>query len=88
MKTWEALKFADKGKKIRRKCWMKGVYSIKEEKSRFGDTALVTHYKLSNKFGTCDNVSLERLEWDDIFATDWEIYKEEENERTDKSFAK
>lgn len=24
MKTWEALKAADEGKKIRRKCWMKG----------------------------------------------------------------
>lgn len=73
MKTWEALKAADEGKKIRRKCWVKGVYSIKEENSRFGDTALVTHYKLSNKFGTCDNVSLEWLEWDAIFADDWEI---------------
>lgn len=73
----QALKAADDGKKIRRKCWMKGVYSIKEEKSRFGDTALVTHYKLSNKFGTCDNVSLEWLERDAIFATDWEIYVNE-----------
>lgn len=58
--------------------WVKGMYSIKKEKACFDETALVTHYKLSNKFGTCDNVSLERLEWDDIFATDWEIYKEEE----------
>lgn len=78
MKTWEALKAADEGKKIRRKCWMKGVYSIKKENSWAGNTALMTHYKLSNKFGTCDNVRLERLEWDDIFADDWEIYEEEE----------
>lgn len=78
MKTWQALKASDEGKKIRRKCWMKGVYSVKEEKSRFGDTALVTHYKLRSKFGTCDNVSLEWLEWDAIFADDWEIYKDEE----------
>lgn len=73
MKTWEALKAADEGKKIRRKCWVKGVYSIKEENSWAGDTALMTHYRLDNKFGTCENVSLERLEWDDIFADDWEI---------------
>lgn len=50
-----------------------GVYSIKEENSWAGDTALMTHYRLDNKFGTCENVSLERLEWDDIFADDWEI---------------
>ena len=43
MKTWEALKAADEGKKIRRKCWVKGVYSIKEENSWAGDTALMTH---------------------------------------------
>ena len=26
--------------------------------------------------------------WEALKATDWEIYEEEENERTDKSFAK
>lgn len=30
MKTWEALRFAEEGKKIRRKCWMDGVYSFKD----------------------------------------------------------
>lgn len=84
MKTWEAIKAADEGKKIRRRYWMKGVYSIKEESSWAGDTALVTRHRR----GTCECVSLERIEWDDIFADDWEIYEEEENERTDKSFAK
>lgn len=84
MKTWEALKAADEGKKIRRRYWMKGVYSIKEESSWAGDTALVTRHRR----GTCECVSLERIEWDDIFANDWEIYEEEENERTGKSFTK
>ena len=56
MKTWEALKAADEGKKIRRKYWMKGVYSIKEESSWAGDTALVTRHRR----GTCECVSLER----------------------------
>lgn len=73
MKTWEALKAADEGKKIRRKYWMKGVYSIKEESSWAGDTALVTHSRME----TWDYVSLVRVEWDDIFADDWEIYEEE-----------
>lgn len=45
---------------------MKGVYSIKEESSWAGDTALVTRHRR----GTCECVSLERIEWDDIFADD------------------
>ena len=52
---------------------MKGVYSIKEESSWAGDTALVTHYRME----TWDYVSLVRVEWDDIFADDWGIYEEE-----------
>lgn len=69
MKTWEALKAADEGKKIRRKCWRKGTYSDKEE-SASGDTALVTYFDWGS--------GVDGLEWDDIFATDWEIYEEEE----------
>uniref|UniRef100_UPI00402828BB hypothetical protein n=1 Tax=Dialister sp. TaxID=1955814 RepID=UPI00402828BB len=78
MKTWEALKAADEGKKIRRKCWMDDVYSFKDEKARFGKPALITHLGWQGFDSTFDNVSLEHLEWDAIFADDWEIYKEEE----------
>ena len=81
MKTWEALKAADEGKKIRRRWWAANMYSFKDE-SRFCNPALITHY------GTLGKEGLEDLIWDDIFADDWEIYKEEENERTGKSFAK
>lgn len=73
MKTWEALKAADEGKKIRRKYWMKGVYSIKDE-SRFGKQALIMRYD----FEFYDLTNVDDLDWDDIFADDWEIYKEEE----------
>lgn len=47
MKTWQALKAADEGKKIRRKCWGYGVYSFKDE-SRFCNPALITHYGWKN----------------------------------------
>lgn len=30
MKTWEALKAADEGKKIRRKCWTDDEYSFEK----------------------------------------------------------
>ena len=76
MKTWQAMKAADEGKKIRRKCWAYGVYSFKDE-SRFCNPALITHYGRKNFNRTFEN-----------FADDWEIYEEEENERTGKSFAK
>ena len=42
MKTWEALKAADEGKKIRRKCWRKGYYSFKMLEPFFQKEALVT----------------------------------------------
>ena len=61
MKTWEALKAADEGKKIRRKWWAASMYSFKDE-SRFCDPALITHY------GTLGKESLEDLIWDDVFA--------------------
>nr|DAK59166.1 MAG TPA: Protein of unknown function (DUF2829) [Caudoviricetes sp.] len=35
MKTWEALKAADEGKKIRQSFWGEGVYSFKKD-SRLG----------------------------------------------------
>ena len=76
MKTWKALKAADEGKKIRRKCWAYDVYSFKDE-SRFCNPALITHRGWKSFDSTFDNVSLEDLNWDDIFADDWEIYKEE-----------
>ena len=51
MKTWEALKAADEGKKIRRKWWAASMYCFKDE-SRFCNPALITHYgtlgKISN----------------------------------------
>lgn len=71
MKTWQALKAADEGKKIRRKCWRKETYSDKE-KLTSGDTALVTYLDWGS--------GVDGLEWDDVFAEDWEIYEEEENE--------
>lgn len=87
MKTWEALKAAEERKKIRRKCWAHGVYSFKDE-SRFGKPALITHLGWQTFNRNFETVSLEHLGWDAIFADDWEIYEEEENERTNKSFAK
>lgn len=61
MKTWQALKAADEGKKIRRKWWAASMYCFKDE-SRFCNPALITHY------GTLGKESLEDLIWDDIFA--------------------
>nr|DAI03132.1 MAG TPA: Protein of unknown function (DUF2829) [Caudoviricetes sp.] len=75
MKTWEALKAADEGKKIRRKWRVKGMYSIKKEKACFDETALVTCVP-GRGYEPVDHVA--DLSWDDIFADDWEIYKEEE----------
>lgn len=45
MKTWEALKAADEGEKIRQSFWGEGMYSFKKD-SRFGvcKSMLVTHY--------------------------------------------
>lgn len=54
MKTWQALKAADEGKKIRRKWWAASMYSCKDE-SRFCNPALITHY------GTLEKESLEDL---------------------------
>ena len=56
MKTWQALKAADEGKKIRRKCWGYGVYSFKDE-SRFCNPALITHYGWKNFNRTFENIS-------------------------------
>lgn len=83
MKTWEALKAADEGKKIRRKCWADDVYSFKDEKERFGGPALITHLGWQTFNRNFETVSLEHLGWDAIFADDWEIY-EEENYDIDK----
>lgn len=73
MKTWEALKAADEGEKIRRNWWSKGIYCFKDE-SRFGKQALIMRYD----FEFYDLTNVDDLDWDDIFADDWEIYKEEE----------
>lgn len=73
MKTWEALRAADEGKKIRRRWWSEGVYNFKKE-SRFGKPALAMHYLRR------DHKPMERmddLQWYDIFVDDWEIYEEE-----------
>ena len=60
------------------------MYSFKDE-SRFCNPALITHYGWKNFNRTFENVRLEDLNWDDIFADDWEIYKEEGNEYTMKN---
>lgn len=89
MKTWEAIKAAEEGKRIRRKCWTDDEYSFKDEGARFGKPALITHLGWQTSIrGFNETVILEHLGWDAIFADDWEIYEEEENERTSKSFAK
>lgn len=75
MKTWEALKAADEGKKIRRKWWGDDEYSVKDEGERFGKPVLITHCGCETFFET---VILEHLGWNDIFADDWEIFHEEE----------
>lgn len=72
MKTWEALKAADEGKKIRRSFWGEGMYGFKDGE-RFGycKSMLVIHYPSEDYdegFGD--------LGWDDIFTNDWEIYEE------------
>ena len=87
MKTWEALKAADEGKKIRRKWWAKGIYSVKTERPCFGGTALVTHFGSKSSNNT-NYIKVGVVDWDEVFADDWEIYEEGKNERTDKSFAK
>ena len=60
MKTWEALKAAGEGKKIRRKCWAYGVYSFRDE-SRFCNPALITHYGWKNFNKTLETARLEDL---------------------------
>lgn len=77
MKTWEALKAADEGKKIRRKRWMDGAYSFKDEGTRFGKPVLMTHLGWRDFDRNFENVILEHLDWNAIFADDWEIYEEE-----------
>lgn len=74
MKTWEALKAADEGKKIRQRFWGEGMYSFKKD-SRFGvcKSMLATHYP-----GEDYDEDFGDLNWDEIFADDWEIYEEEE----------
>lgn len=76
MKTWQALKAADERKKIRRKCWMDDVYCFKGEPR--GKPSLITHRGWKCFDSTFDNVRLEDLNRDDIFAEDWEIYEENE----------
>lgn len=79
MKTWEALKAADEGKKIRRKCWMDDVYSFKDEGARFGKPVLITHLGWGTFERNFEIVILEHLDWDAIFVDDWEIFHEEES---------
>lgn len=76
MKTWEALKAADEGKKIRRSFWNEGVYSFKKD-TRLGvcKHQLAMHYP-----GEDYDEDFGELDWDELFADDWEIYEEEENE--------
>lgn len=77
MKTWEALKAADEGKKIRRNWWSKGTYCFRDE-PRFSKPVLMMTYSCHGHLGrTFKTSSMEDLDWDDIFADDWEIYKEE-----------
>ena len=46
MKTWEALKAADEGKKIRRKCWTDDEYSFKDD-GKYGIYARPLHMFMS-----------------------------------------
>lgn len=55
---------------------MDDVYCFKGEPR--GKPSLITHRGWKCFDSTFDNVRLEDLNRDDIFATDWEIYKEEE----------
>ena len=52
-----------------------------------GGMALVTHFGSKSSNHT-NYIKVDDVDWDEVFATDWEIYEEEENERTSKSFAK
>lgn len=78
MKTWKALKAADEGKKIRRKWWSEGIYCFKSDWTRFDTPALIKHYCHGTFDRTFEISSMEDLDWDDVFADDWEIYEEEE----------
>lgn len=51
MKTWQALKAADEGKKIRRKCCRKGYYSFKMLEPFFQEVALVMGRYFRNRLG-------------------------------------
>ena len=77
MKTWEALKAVDEGKKIRRNWWVKGMY-IYKDKSSYHDKPIYVMY-CRRIFGSQD---IEAFRWDEMFVDDWEIYEEKENERT------
>lgn len=61
-------------KKIRQRFWGEGMYSFKKD-SRFGvcKSMLATHYP-----GEDYDEDFGDLNWDEIFADDWEIYEEEE----------
>nr|DAG80529.1 MAG TPA: Protein of unknown function (DUF2829) [Caudoviricetes sp.] len=72
MKTWEALKAADEGKKIRRSGWVKGMYIYKDESS-YHDKPIYVMYR-RRIFGS---QNIESFRWDEMFVDDWEIYKEE-----------
>ena len=72
MKTWEALKAADEGKKIRRKWWSEGVYYVKEE--CLSNTCLMMCCDIKGQ----EKVFFDDLHQCDIFTDDWEIYEEEE----------
>lgn len=71
MKTWEALKAADEGKKIRRSWWVEGLYIYKDE-SLYHDKPF---YVMCRRriFGS---QNIESFRWDEMFVDDWEIYKE------------
>lgn len=71
MKTWEALKAADEGKKIRRKWWVKGMYIYKDESSCHGKPIYVMCRR--RIFGS---QNIESFRWDEMFVDDWEVYKE------------
>ena len=71
MKTWEALKAADEGKKIRRSWWVKGMYIYKDESSYYGKLIYVMYRR--RIFGS---QNIESFRWDEMFVDDWEIYRE------------
>lgn len=71
MKTWEAIKALEEGKKIRRKYWAKD-YRLEKDK----DDDIIECYPNEGLYDLADNV----IDSCDLKANDWEIYEEPKEE--------